>query len=45
MRRGMPISPTMCIGMKVSAVPANASQNDSLPARSWYIRPVTLGNQ
>ena len=28
-----------------SAVPVNASQNEAFPAVSWYIRPVTFGNQ
>ena len=41
----MPSIPEMCIGKKVMFVPANTSQNVACPSRSWYIRPVTFGNQ
>src|SRR6266513_6241208 len=44
-RRGIPSKPTMCMGKKVSAVPTNVTQNDACAQRSWYIRPVTFGNQ
>ena len=44
-RRGIPIRPRMCIGKNVSAVPAKASQKLTTPMPSWYIRPVTFGNQ
>ena len=35
----------MCIGKNVSAVPTKATQNDVFASPSWYIRPVTFGNQ
>ena len=35
----------MCIGKNVSVVPTNDTQNETLASGSWYIRPVTFGNQ
>src|SRR3954447_10472230 len=43
--RVIPSSPTMCIGKNVSIVPRKVTQNDACAQRSWYMRPVTFGNQ
>ena len=45
MRRVIPSIPTMCIGKNVMNVPTKVSQKLTLPISSWYIRPVTFGNQ
>ena len=44
-RRGMPCSPSQCIGMNVALNPTNISQKLHWPSRSLYIRPVIFGNQ
>ena len=45
MRRGMPSSPTMCIGKNSRFVPAKMIQKLICPGRSKYCLPVTFGNQ
>jgi len=35
----------MCIGKNVTSVPTNVTQKDACAHRSWYMRPVTFGNQ
>ena len=44
-RRGIPSSPTKCIGKNVTFMPMNMSQKLSLPSRSLRNRPYIFGNQ
>ena len=43
--RGIPSSPSMCCGMKVTLKPTNISQKFHLPRRSSSIRPNIFGHQ
>ena len=45
MRRGIPSSPTMCIGKKTRFVPMNIVQKFQVPNVSSIRRPVNFGNQ
>ena len=44
-RRGIPISPVMCIGKNAALKPTNIVQNVHRPSRSLIIRPLIFGNQ